>query len=69
MLISNVKDLGKLLQKKRQAANLSGAELADKAHTGQAMVSRIESGKANITVFTLLKIAKALGKKLHISIK
>ena len=69
MLIKNSDDIGELVRKARQAGKLSGPALGDKAGTGQAMVSRIEHGRANVTISTLIRIARALGKKLYISIK
>lgn len=69
MIIKSNKELGKLVQKNRQTTGMPSAELADKAKTSQSMISRIEHGKANVTLSTLIKIAKALGKRLHITFK
>jgi transcriptional regulator with XRE-family HTH domain len=69
MIVKSNKEIGKLVRKKRQAEDMGGAELADKAHTSQAMISRIERGKSNVTISTLIKIATAFGKRLDITFK
>ena len=44
-------------------------ELADKLGTGQAVISRLESGNANPTLASLAEIAEALDADLHIELK
>jgi plasmid maintenance system antidote protein VapI len=48
---------------------MSITALAKKADADPAVISRMEHGKSNITMVTLIRIVKALGKRLHISIK
>lgn len=51
----------------RVAANLTQEELAERMHTSQAMIARLESGKQLPSTRTLEKLAKATGTKLRIS--
>jgi DNA-binding XRE family transcriptional regulator len=50
----------------RRQKGLTQAELAERVHMSQSSLARIESGKANPTLNTLLKIAKALDVQLHL---
>jgi DNA-binding XRE family transcriptional regulator len=52
--------------KARKEANFTQAELAEKMGTTQVQVSRLESGKGNLT--SLRRYAKAVGKKVKISL-
>jgi len=45
---------------------MSQTELAEKAHTRQPVISRIESGDANPRLETIGRIGKALGKKVSL---
>jgi transcriptional regulator with XRE-family HTH domain len=54
------------LRAAREAAGLSQAELADRADTGQAALSRIEGGEQDPRLSTLARIAGALGCELEI---
>ncbi|MEK7447391.1 MAG: helix-turn-helix transcriptional regulator [Patescibacteria group bacterium] len=47
---------------------MSQTELAEKAHTRQPVISRIESGNANPRLQTIEKIGKALGKKVSLKL-
>lgn len=51
------------LYKAREAAGLTQAELAEKAHTTQATIARIERGD-NVSFEKLQSIAHAMGKEL-----
>ena len=54
----------------RKEKKLSQAQLADKLHTTQQMVSDIETFKhANITLLTLQKIAQALDSRLVVDLR
>lgn len=57
------------LIKARLRKKLSQAGLATKLGMQQSAISRIESGKANPSLNTLLKIAQALGAELVIKYK
>ncbi|HVX47986.1 MAG TPA: helix-turn-helix transcriptional regulator [Candidatus Saccharimonadales bacterium] len=56
--------LGFEVARLRYKRNISQAKLAVKAGVRQADISRIEGGKANPSLNTLLKITKALGADL-----
>ena len=52
----------------REDENLTQAELAKRLGVSQQFVSQIETGEEkNLTLETLIKIAKSLGKGIHIS--
>jgi len=61
--------LSKQLIEKRIAKKLSQRDLAKKANTTQAIISRIESMNGNPSLHFLKKVATALDAKLSISIK
>jgi ribosome-binding protein aMBF1 (putative translation factor) len=54
------------ISKAREAKGMSQRDLAQALRTKQQTVSRIELGGQNLTVATLNKIARALGRKLQI---
>ena len=54
------------LVKARNSAGLTQQQLSEKIGINQAVLSRIETGKANPSIGTLQKLAKGLGKKLII---
>lgn len=53
------------IQKARIKANLSQKEIAQRMHTTQSVVSRIESG-ANVSIQTLSRYATACGRILKV---
>lgn len=53
----------------RLSQKISQRELARKAHTTQAVVSRVESQAINPSIGLLHKIATALGKRLVIGLE
>ncbi len=60
--------IGVLLQLSREQAELTQEEVAQKMGTKKSAISRIENHADNITLSTLRKYAKALGKKVHFEI-
>ena len=48
---------------------ISQKELAERAGTKQSDISRLESGNSNPSLKVLKKVAKGLGKELHVSFK
>ena len=58
--------LGRKLIEARLKRNISQRELARKAHTTQAVISRIEGMNSNPSIGLLKKLAGALGLKLKI---
>lgn len=59
--------IGKRIQKHRENKSFSQVDLAGKVigRMDTTNISRIESGRTNVTVFTLLRLAKALDIKLQ----
>ena len=53
-------DMGSNVKAYRKKRHLTQKELAVKCEMGEASISKIESGKMNISVLTLKKIAVAL---------
>jgi len=51
----------------REKNHMTQAELADKLHTSQQQISRIECGDENVTYDTLLRIARVFHKIPQIS--
>lgn len=56
------------LNKARVRAKLSQKELAERLNTTQSVISRMESGRANISLAKLQQYAEACGGKLEIKI-
>jgi len=50
----------------RESAGISQAELAKRLGIKQQQISKWESGKQDITIGKLKKIAEAIGKELYI---
>lgn len=53
----------------RNAQHMTQEELALRVGTQKSNISRFESGTYNPTLDFLVKVAKSLGKELHIEIK
>ncbi|GHU99630.1 transcriptional regulator [Clostridia bacterium] len=53
----------------RQNSNLTQKQLAELIGTRQSNISRLERGEQNPTIDLLQKIAKSLGKELHIEFR
>lgn len=62
-------ELAKMVIAKRLEKEMTQKQLAQKAGTKQAAISRLESGEYNPSFLFLQKIAKALGAKLKVSFK
>jgi transcriptional regulator with XRE-family HTH domain len=60
---------GEELIKKRVEQNLSQRDLARKLNTSQAVISRIETMRANPSLSLLKRIAKVLNTGLRVSFK
>jgi len=56
------------LNKARTKAKLSQKELAERLNTTQSVISRMESGRANISLAKLQSYAEACGGRLEIKI-
>ena len=59
--------LSRVLIEERLAKNISQRDLAKKANTTQAVISRIEAMNSNPSIGLLKRLAQALGTKLKIS--
>lgn len=59
-------DVGALLRERRRAHGLSQSELAIRAGTRQATISRIENGHEDPTVRRLDQVLTALGERLEL---
>jgi len=66
MLIKTLLDLGILVKRERRKSGLSGQAMAEKADLDQGHISRIEGGKSNVTLKTLIRIAESTGKRLYV---
>ncbi|MBE6063088.1 MAG: helix-turn-helix transcriptional regulator [Clostridium butyricum] len=55
--------------KERTAQNLTQKEFAEKIGVKQSNISRLESGNYNPSFDFLIKVAKGLGKELHIAFR
>lgn len=60
-VLSNNMDISSNIKRIREAKNLSQKEVISAIGMGAAQYSRIENGKTDPSVSTLVKIAKALG--------
>ncbi|NOQ30711.1 MAG: helix-turn-helix domain-containing protein [Helicobacteraceae bacterium] len=59
--------IGKIIKNRRAELNMEQSDLQDHSEMGSTTISRVERGKANVTIESLEKILDALG--LEISIK
>ncbi len=60
--------IGLLLKQARQKAGLTQLQMAEAIGTKKTAISRLENHTSDIRLSTLEKYAKALGKKISISI-
>lgn len=60
--------LGREIRLARGVARLTQAELSRKSGVPQETISRIERGRANPTMSTLEKLARAMGAKVNLTI-
>ena len=54
-------NLGRNVKELRLSSNMSQTDLAVKAKVRQPLISKMESGKGNPTLDSIVKIARALG--------
>jgi transcriptional regulator with XRE-family HTH domain len=57
---ANLKKLGANIKKLREAKDLSLRELSYECDIDNSKISKIEKGQVNITITTILQLAKAL---------
>lgn len=61
-------EVARQLIRARLESGLSQKELAAKIGTRQSNISRMEGGQQNISIGMLKRVAKGLGKKVHVTI-
>ena len=61
-------ELIELMYKARHEAGLTQKEIAEKLGTKQAYISALEKGRKNITYSTLIRYARACGKRIAITL-
>jgi transcriptional regulator with XRE-family HTH domain len=54
-------NLGRNVKELRVSTNMSQTDLADKAKVRQPLISKMERGRGNPTLDSIVKIARALG--------
>lgn len=60
--------IGEQLKEQRMKVGLSQAELAEIVGTKKSYISRVENGKADIQLSTLVKMFKGLGREVSVRI-
>ena len=61
--------IGKQVKKRRTELRMEQVDLQDYAEVGSTTLSKLEQGKANITVETLEKILEVLGLEIVVKVK
>ncbi len=69
LLTSLKKRIGQAIVTKRKELNLDILMLSDYSKVSPSLISKIENGKANVTLETLEKILNVLGLDLTIDVK
>lgn len=59
---------GELVRGRREELGWSQSQLAEAAGTGQAMISRIESGRVNPTIDMVKRLAQAMHAELTLTL-
>jgi transcriptional regulator with XRE-family HTH domain len=59
-------DFALALEQRRRAANMTGADIAEKIGTSAAYISKVFRGDSNYTIETMVKLARATGGQLDI---
>ena len=63
------KKIGEQIKARRVELKMEQVDLQDYAEVGSTTLSKLEQGKANITVETLEKILEVLGLELVVKVK
>ena len=61
--------IGTLIKNRRKELGLEQVDLCDYAEIGSTTLSKLEQGRANITLDSLEKIIKVLGMELSLQVK
>ena len=59
---------GERLYELRTQNNMTQEELADKIGTKKSFISRVEKGKADIQLSTLVKVFRGLGREVSVRV-
>jgi ribosome-binding protein aMBF1 (putative translation factor) len=59
-------ELGRQVRELRQSHGLSQREVAERMHTTQSVIARLEAGGSKPSISTLERVAKALGASIDI---
>lgn len=60
--------IGEQLKGERLRAGLTQEQLADKIGTKKSFISRIEKGRADIQISTLVKLFRGLGRQISVRV-
>lgn len=69
LYITDQKQIGEILKKRRKQLNITQKQLADLTDLSFNGISRVESGNNEIKISTLLKLAKFLGLEIIIELE
>lgn len=61
--------IGIIIKKRRKELNMEQVDVLDYTEIGSTTLSRLEKGKANITIDTLEKIVEVLGLEVIVRVK
>jgi len=61
--------IGKQIKERRTELNMEQVDLQDYAEVGSTTLSRLEQGKANVTLDTLERILEVLGLEVVVKVK
>ena len=67
MQVQNTIDLGRAIQRRRQALKWTQRDLADRHGTTQKWISLVENGKDGASMGQVLRLLKTLGLQLQVS--
>lgn len=60
--------IGEQLKEERRKAGLTQEELAEKIGTKKSFISRVERGRADIQLSTLVKLFRGLGRQVRVRV-
>jgi len=61
--------IGRQIKERRSELNMEQVDLQDYAEIGSTTLSRLEQGKANVTLDTLERILEVLGLEVVVKVK
>lgn len=60
--------IGEQLKEERKRAGLTQEQLADRVGTKKSFISRVERGRADIQLSTLVKLFRGLGRRVYVRV-